>query len=325
MNGRAVEPVRLPRDELAHPHDMEWWYFVAHVRAVETGDRMSILMSAIRRNFGANFTVCLLKVTDHEYGAWPLVECGQLFAPRYFETTSPVSFRFIYNRSFANAYTCGDGSWAINGVPGRYEIVGRVGGEERPINLTFTGTHPAQLLHADGIMEYGHDHRLAYYVRPKIRVTGDMWIRDRARAVVGDGWYERQWGPWPKQPFAWKYLNIHLDDNEQWLLFRAQLGDVHTRYAACFPAAGGIREYAPEPHSVSDFMLGNRPSGTHVALDVEDGPLELTIRPLFPNEPELDSRYPEVPRFWESVSRVEGKRGGLQVKGFAMTELHSSV
>jgi len=55
VNGRAVEPVRLPRDELAHPHDMEWWYFVAHLRTKDTNDRIRVLMSAIRRNFGANY------------------------------------------------------------------------------------------------------------------------------------------------------------------------------------------------------------------------------------------------------------------------------
>jgi predicted secreted hydrolase len=316
-----LDPVMLPRDELAHAHDMEWWYFVAHVRASVTGERLSLLLSAIRRDFGVNLSVCVLKVTDHERGSWPLAECGQLFEQGYEEWTDPVRFKLSYGPALHNLYTCSD-DVQIEGVPGEYRIFGHVGREHAEIDLTFTETHPAELLCGHGIMDYGQDHRLAYYIRPKLTVKGRMDSRGIIQAVDGVGWYERQWGPWPRHDFGWKYLNIHLDDDEQLLVFDSRLGDATKRYAARFPRGGGIREYDLYPGQITHVANGPRRSETKLRLETEEGTLALHVVPLFPDEPPIDSGYPRMPTFWETVSSVTGTRGGAPVTGFAMTEMH---
>ncbi|MFT4569371.1 MAG: putative secreted hydrolase, partial [Candidatus Binatia bacterium] len=298
----------------------------------EIGRRASLMLSVIRSYVMAgNVAVVMAKVTDHTTGAFALSESGQLFDSIYTERSSPVKFALEYTTPFMNDLVGMPGSWRIQGRPGRYQVQVRsfeMTAAPLDLDLSFKGTGPAQLLSHDGIVHYGDDHELAYYVRPKMAVSGTMRFDGKPVAVKGQGWFERQWGAWPQKTFGWKYLNIHLDGGEQWLLFTTVFGEHRKEYAARFPATGGIQEPPPSSWEMTDFSLAGRPCGSMIRVDsdVSDGgPLELRVEPLFPDEGNLVSQYPGVPTIWESACKVEGTRAGKRVTGWAMTEMNNYV
>jgi predicted secreted hydrolase len=192
----------------------------------------------------------------------------------------------------------------------------------RAFDLRFEATGPAVRLSETGIMDYGGGYQLAYYVRPKIAVRGTLQLTDRLEDVTGVGWYERQWGAWPGDRFGWKYLNINLDAGDQWLIYSSLRDGLEKRYAARFPRAGGIKEYELQRDDFREIRYRERFPGTDVTVHTEDGAVEFRVRPLHPDDPSLDSRYPLMPTIWEGVSTVECRwADGRLEKGVAMTEI----
>jgi predicted secreted hydrolase len=316
-------PVTLPRDELRHPHTMEWWYFIAYFETA-SGAGASLLCSAIRKTMLTDVTNCMLKITDYDLGPWPFMECGQPLAGAYHESQSPVSFAIDYAHGGLTRITCFDGGWKIEGKPGDYRLSGSVGGDPKAahdFDLRFFATHPPALLRGTGIMDYGNGYQLAYYVRPKIQITGTFALRGAPEPVTGFGWYERQWGSWPGDRFGWKYLNLHLDDGEQWLIFSSKRNGLPCRYAARFPAAGGIEEYDVRAEDFHDVQHGAYGSGTDVTVDVRGSRVRFVVEPLHVDDPSLRSRYPLMPKIWEGVSKVTCHWPGRTVSGIGTTEI----
>ena len=318
-----LEPVRLPRDELTHDYPVEWWYFAGHVADIATGERLSFMLTAIRGTISIlpPATVSFFKRVDHERGPLPLLQCAEPFVAAYEGNESPVSYRFRYHGSVLNLWIASHDAWEIDGQPGHYRLQ-LWNGTSIEKDLVLDATAPAVLLNGDGIVDYGEGHQLAYYVRPKIAVQGRVHFGGRLREVRGSGWYERQWGRVPTNAYAWKYLNVTLDDGEQWIFFHTKLGDSERWYAGRMPVTGGLQELALDAQGFRDIVVGERPLATDIMLATPAGSVELTIRPLFGDEKDIESIYPGVPPFWESVCRVQGTRGGVPVQGWSMTELH---
>jgi predicted secreted hydrolase len=319
-----LNPVRLPRDELAHDYPVEWWYFAGHLQAVEGDDGMSFMLTAIRGTTGVlpPATVSFWKRIDHRRGPLHLLQSGAAFALAYDDRDSPASYRFRYSGNAFNLWIASPETWEIDGQPGRYRLQLWNDTGEVEVDLTLTATGPAVLLGRDGIVDYGEDHHLAYYVRPKIRAAGSARIDGQLCRVTGSGWYERQWGGAPPEAYAWKYVNVALDDDEQWIFFHTKLGQAVRYYAGRMPAAGGLEVLSLDATRFRNVDVQGRPFGTDLQVDTPAGPVELRVRPLFDGEPDIRSIYPGVPAFWESACRVDGTRNGVPIRGWSMTELH---
>ncbi|HXJ34213.1 MAG TPA: lipocalin-like domain-containing protein [Candidatus Eisenbacteria bacterium] len=318
-----LEPIRLPRDELAHEFPVEWWYFAGHVGEIHGTERLSFMVTAIRGTKWVvpPLTVSFVKRIDHARGPLQLLQSGGAFAVAYEGHDTPVSYRLGYAANIYNLWVASPDRWRIDGQPGHYRLRLWNAASQPELDLELTATAPAVLLSEDGIVDYGAGHRLAYYVRPKIRVTGYARFGGRLRVVTGPGWYERQWGSAPTTVYAWKYLNVSLDDGEQWIFFHTKLATVERHYAARMPAAGGIEELPLRPADFRNVDVVGRPLGTDLRVDMPDGPMQLSVRPLYGAEPDIESIYPFVPGFWESACLVEGQRNGTPVRGWSMTEL----
>jgi predicted secreted hydrolase len=317
-----VQPVRLPRDELTHDFPVEWWYFAGHLAAGD--ERMSYMITAIR---GTKWllppaTVSVVKRVDHARGPLPLQQAGLAFGLAYHDTHAPVSYTLRYSGSVFNLWYASPDSWQIDGEPGRYRI--RLWDHDRQpeLDLMLAADGPAVLLGTDGVVDYGAGHQLAYWLRPKMTAQGFVRIGGSLRTMRGPAWYERQWGNAPTDAYAWKYVNVALDDGEQWIAYHTRLGTAERWYAARMPASGGLEPLPLDAAGFANVAMAGRPLGTDLRVACPDGETVLRVRPLFPEERDIESIYPGVPPFWESVCRVEGTRGGRPVRGWSMTELH---
>jgi predicted secreted hydrolase len=316
--------VRLPRDELTHDYPVEWWYFAGHLADAAGTESMSFMVTAIRGTkwFLPPATVSFFKRIDHRRGPLALRQAGLAFAVAYDDSSAPVSYRLRYDGSVFNLWYATSDAWQIDGEPGRYRLRLWDHGGNLEADLQLVADAPAVLLGADGVVDYGGGHALAYYVRPKVTASGTVRIDGKPCAMRGPGWYERQWGNAPTDAYSWKYVNVALDDGEQWIFFHTHLGPHERYYAARMPRTGGLEPLAFATEGFRDVVVAGRPLGTDLRVGTPDGDVVLAVRPLFPEEPDITSMYPGVPPFWESACRVEGTRGGAPVRGWSMTELH---
>jgi predicted secreted hydrolase len=322
----TLPPVRLPADELAHDYPVEWWYFAIHLSAVDSDERLSVMLTAIRgtkRRLPIAATVSFLKRIDHKRGPLGVLQAGTAFRLAYDADTKRAAYRFRYEGSILDIWNASEERWTIVGEPTNYriELFDGDGGVELALDLV--PTSDAVLLGNQGVVDYGNGHQLAYYARPKIVASGEARIGGKAYRVHGPGWYERQWGTAPTGAYAWKYVNISLDDDEQWIFFHTHM-DGEERYAAYrMPSGGGIE---PLPLTAADFTnvdVDGRPLGSDLRLVTPSGPVQFQVRPLFGAEPDIKPVYPGVPGFWESACRVDGTRNGQPIRGWSMTELHA--
>ncbi|HJQ84289.1 MAG TPA: lipocalin-like domain-containing protein [Candidatus Binatia bacterium] len=321
-----LDPVRLPQDELAHEWPVEWWYFAGHlVDADDPDERLSFMVTAIRGTkwfLPTAATVSLFKRIDHQRGPLPLLQSGGAFEVVYEGVDDPVAYQFRYRASLLNFFAASPEAWDLDGTPGRYRVRLHDDGGTTLLDLSLRDPGPTVLLGDAGIVDYGEGHRLAYYARPCLVARGDAAFGGRRRRVHGSAWYERQWGSAPADAYAWKYVNVSLDDGERWFLFHTRLGAA-VRYYAARVSAGGALE--PLPFGAADFRdldVDGRPLASAITVATPQGPLVLRVEPLFGAEDDLRSIYPGVPSFWESACRVEGTRNGTPVRGWSMTELH---
>jgi len=322
----SLDPVHLPADELAHDYPVEWWYFASHLSAVDSDERLSVMLTAIR---GTKYriplaaSVSFFKRIDHKRGPLGVLQAGTAFALAYRADKKLPAYRLHYAGSILDIWNASADQWTIEGAPTKYRIELRNGDDELELALDLTPTNDAVLLGNQGVVDYGGGHQLAYYARPKVATTGQARIGGRLQQVRGPGWYERQWGTAPTGAYAWKYVNISLDDDEQWIFFHTRLDNAE-RYAAYrMPPQGGIQPLPLTAAGFVDVAIGGRPLGSDLRIDTANGPVQLQVRPLFGAEPDIQPVYPGVPGFWESACQVRGTRNGQPVSGWSMTELHA--
>jgi predicted secreted hydrolase len=68
-----------------------------------------------------------------------------------------------------------------------------------------------------------------YYSQPNFRATGRITIDDKAVAVTGFAWMDREWSSQPlaSDQTGWDWLSLHLDSGEKLMLYRLRQTDGH--------------------------------------------------------------------------------------------------
>src|ERR1700720_3266276 len=68
-----------------------------------------------------------------------------------------------------------------------------------------------------------------YYSQPNFKATGRITIDDRAVAVTGLAWMDREWSSQPlaSDQTGWDWLSLHFDTGEKLMLYRMRQTDGH--------------------------------------------------------------------------------------------------
>ena len=320
----ALAPVRLPRDDLAHPHTVEWWYFVAHLEA-QDGSGLWFTANAIvlKQVFLGvlPMMVGLARIIDHQQGPRTLFQRAQHMVGGYEDADDPVWMRFVFDSHRTGIGSSGSLVISTGAEAGtqHFELV--LGGpEEASLRLRHRGD--AVILGDRGMMTYQGGTELAYYARTNMLAEGTVVVDGVERRVNGPAWMEHQWGAAAVREARWKYLAIHLNDGEQWLFFRVEDRGELTVFGVRHARSGGGETIGAEQISVEDVR-----SHDGYAVDTRitvGGPvgLDLLVQAIF-DEQEVDPWIPNVPSFWEGVCRVTGQRHHKPVSGLAMTEMRN--
>jgi predicted secreted hydrolase len=324
----AVVPGRamvFPTDHGAHPDfRTEWWYVTGWLRTAK-GERLGFQVTFFRSRLlvdAANTSRFAPRQILFAHAALSDAKHGRLL---HAERTARAGFGLAEARVGYMALVIDDWTMA-RGADGVMRA--RVQGADFALDLALTPTQPV-LLQGDkgfsrkgpGVGEASH-----YYTLPQLKVRGRVVRGQRAEAVDGTAWLDREWSSTLLNPAAagWDWLGLNMDDGGALTLFRVRRADGTALWAggSYRTAAGVLTALAPDDVR---FVGGRRwtsprtgasyPVAPVVMVRLPGGERRVSVRPLMDDQ-ELDSRRGGGPVYWEGAVEVDGGRGYLEMTGY---------
>ena len=326
----AVVPgveLQLPRDEGSHPpFRIEWWYVTGWLD--DDAQRplgFQVTFFRVRPGLGesnpSRFAPSQI-LFGHAAIADP--EHGKL---RHAERSARAGFDLAFAREGRVDVRLDD--WAIRQDGDRYRAVVR--GEDFLMELDLDRVRPSLLQGDAGFSRKGPNPSSAsyYYSLPHLRVTGEVTVDGRRRAVTGGAWFDHEWSSdvMDEQARGWDWMGVNLDDGGALMAFRMRGADGAARWAAATlrRADGTVQAFAPAEVTWSAKRTWRSPrTGAEypVAWRVRVGDREFDVEPLL-DDAELDSRSSTGTIYWEGpvlLREADGRplgRGYLELTGYA--------
>ena len=326
----AVVPgveLEFPRDEGAHPdYRIEWWYVTGWVQD-DGGAPLGFQVTFFRVRPGlaeANPSRFAPRQVLFGHAAIADAAHGRL---RHAERSAREGFDLAFAREGRVDVKLDD--WSLRQDGGRYETV--VQGDDFSLQLDLERVQPLLLQGDRGFSRKGPSPSSAshYYSLPHLRVTGEVMVDGRRRAVTGSAWFDHEWSSdvMDEQARGWDWMGVNLDDGGALMAFRMRSADGAASWAAATlrRADGTVQAFAPAEIAWSPKRTWRSPrTGAEypVAWRVRVGDREFDVEPLL-DDAELDSRSSTGTIYWEGPVRLreaDGKpvgRGYLELTGYA--------
>lgn len=209
----GLPPLSLPADESPHDFQTEWWYFSVHLSS-EHGERFALHDVVFQVQEVASSRTLYIRhagLADAATGAHETSERVRL-APEPLASEAGA-FRI----EFGDAVVAGD-----NGES--YRLTGRVGGTAYDLTLQSEADPLAH--HDDGLVDFREAGITYYYSRPRLAAAGTVTPAGGAAiAVVGLGWFDKQWGNFQPVAVGWDWASAQLDSGADLMLTRLFDGD----------------------------------------------------------------------------------------------------
>lgn len=324
----TVQPgyrLKFPADHGAHPQfRTEWWYVTGWL---ETPGR------------GALGFQCTFFRVRTGYGE----DNPSLFAPRqlilaHAAIADPTHGRLRHDQRAARSGSGRAGfsldhtqvwldDWRLEQAGDSYRV--SVAGDAFAYDLQLTPPRSPLLNGQAGFSAKAENpkHASYYYSRPQLRVSGEVGLPERRRAVTGKAWLDHEWSSelLPTNALGWDWIGINLADGGAIMAFRLRDADGATLWAgATVQSANGIaRTLDRRDISFESLRQWQSPrSGVRypVEWNVRVGEQALRVSPLLDDQ-ELDSRMSTGTIYWEGavVASAQGTvlgHGYLELTGY---------
>jgi predicted secreted hydrolase len=319
--------LQFPRDEGAHPdYRVEWWYVTGWVQE-EDGAPLGFQVTFFRVRPGlgeSNPSRFAPRQVLFGHAALADPAHGRL---RHAERSARAAFDLAFAREGRVDVRLDD--WSLRQQGGRYRTVVR--GEDFALALDLDRVQPPLLQGDGGFSRKGPDPASAsyYYSLPGLRVSGEVTVDGRRRAVSGEAWLDHEWSSDVMDADArgWDWMGVNLDDGGALMAFRMRDAAGNARWAAATlrTADGRMRTFAPAEVTWTAQRTWRSPrTGAEypVAWRVRVGEREFEVEPLL-DDAELDSRSSTGTIYWEGPVRLRAAggeplgRGYLELTGYA--------
>ncbi len=332
---RATAPraFRFPADHGPHPEfKHEWWYFTGNVDADDGrafGFQLTFFRSALRprgptvesdwatsQAYMAHFA--LTDVAADRFRAFQRFDRGALGLAG--ATSDPLRV-WVDGWAAAGAAASASNPASI----GAFHVVARDSGVA--IDLVLTPAAPVVPQGDRGLSRKGPGRGNAsyYYSIPRLAARGTVVSGSDTARVRGTAWLDREWGTsaLASELDGWDWVALQLDDGSDLMLYRLRRKDGGTdRFSAgsYVTADGAVTRltagaFTLEATGEWTSPAGVRyPSGWRVRVPGEG--LDLQVAPRIRDQ-ELELAF----RYWEGAVAVEGRRGGVMVRGRGYVEL----
>jgi predicted secreted hydrolase len=338
------QPIELPRDDGPHDRLTEWWYYTGHLRTADD-HRYGFEYVIFRAERGAFPTswAAHLAVTDEtgdRFAYAQRMEVGPQVdrSPRD-DAGEPVGFDLsISGVDPSRPVTAGRPPWTMIGSDGSDHLSAATTPEEANLtgvpgalglDLGLSATKEPALHDRDGWIDFGAGGGSYYYSRTAMTAKGSMTIDGRAVPVVGEAWFDHQWGDFISVGGGggWDWFAVNLADGTDLTLslVRDADGTYPLVYGTLVDADGRVRHLPAEAFTVtvdarwrSPVTGADYPAGWTIEIPSEA--LEITLVPTVAAQ-ELDTRATTGVIYWEGSQRVRARRGGVELGGEAYVEL----
>ncbi len=333
---RAIQQrrFRFPHDHGPHPEfRTEWWYLTGNLKADND------------QKFGFQFTIFRNSLSPNQADRESDWATNQVYMG-HFALTDVKNQRFYAFERFArgaqglagakrNPLRISIEDWYIT-----YEIMD----EENldtirleaakgniALELTLRNMKPIVLNGENGLSQKGAEPGNAsyYYSMTRLKCHGEIMIEDKAHAVSGNAWLDREWSTsaLAQNQVGWDWFSLQLDNNTELMYYQIRRKD-----GTPDPFSKGTlidKKGNYETISLKDVNLnvldfwvsplgGRYPAGWQ--LELSDKNIMLNINPVMQNQ-ELNVSV----RYWEGAVTVEGHYNGESVEGMGYVELTGYV
>jgi len=319
--------LQFPRDEGAHPDfRIEWWYVTGWVQD-EAGAPLGFQVTFFRVRSGigeSNPSRFAPRQILFGHAAVADPATGRL---RHAERSAREGFDLAFAREGRTDVKIDD--WRLEQDGDRYRA--RVGGDDFELRLDLERTQALLLQGERGFSRKGPGATSAsyYYSIPQLRVSGEIVVDGKRRAVTGEAWLDHEWSSdvMDEQARGWDWMGINLDDGGALMAFRMRGADGEPRWSAATlrAADGSVRTFAPgEVQWTPTRRWRSTRTGAEypVAWRVRVGERNYEVEPLL-DDAELDSRSSTGTIYWEGPVRLLAPggaplgRGYLELTGYA--------
>ncbi len=247
--------LEFPRNEGAHPdYRIEWWYVTGWVQD-EAGAPLGFQVTFFRVRPGlGESNPSRFAPTQILFGHAAVADPahGRL---RHAERSARAGFDLAYAREGRVDLRLDD--WSLRQDGDRYRAV--VAGEDFALRLDLDRVQPPLLQGERGYSRKGPspDQASYYYSLPQLRVSGEIVLDGRRRAVTGEAWFDHEWSSdvMDAEARGWDWLGVNLEDGGALMAFRMRDAAGNARWAAATlrEPDGSVRTFKPDGgHVVSD-------------------------------------------------------------------------
>jgi len=322
----------LPRDHGAHPEvKTEWWYLTANLRD-GGGRRYGVQVTFFRSG---------LDPDPPAAGDSPLRARQAVAAHVAIADVERGAFRHAERVGRADGAFSGFATDDLRAWLGDWQLerrtddtlVAQVADRAAGIGVGL-GYRPAKPLVLQGVGGYsqkGADpgNASAYLSWTRLEVSGTLVLDGRELAVVGEGWFDHEWGSSQlgEGVAGWNWFSLRLEGGSELMVYRLRRADgssdPYSSGTLVRPDGStrrlGVGEVVLEPTGwwTSPATGGRYPSGWRLAVPSEQ--LDLRVAPLVPAA-ELDGRGSTGVVYWEGPVEVSGSHRGegyAELTGYA--------
>ncbi len=340
-------PIVLPRDDGPHDRLTEWWYYTGHLAGTaEDGAARKlgfeyVIFRAERGAFPTTWAshLAITDETGDRFAYAQRLEVGESVdrSPRD-RTGTPTGFDLaLTGIDPTDPTTFERPAWSMRGTDGRDVLTAALSDDEAAtagvpgglgLDLDLVTRKPPALHDRDGWIDFGPAGGSYYYSRTAMDATGTVVLDGEPLTVVGDAWFDHQWGDFISVGGGgWDWFAVNLDDGTDVTvsLVRDADGSYPLVYGTLVEADGATRHLDRTAFTVevtdrwvSPATGADYPAGWTISLPEEDLVIELT--PTVAAQ-ELDTRATTGVVYWEGSQRVRATRGGVPLGGEGYVEL----
>ena len=222
------QPIVFPRGDGPHHRLTEWWYDTGHLQDTTTGAWYGFEYVIFRAERGA-FPVAWashLAITDESGDRFLYAQRSEI-GPQVDRSPtvdgSPTGFAFdLTGADPTRPETYANPVWSMAGSDGHAMLSATLSTTEAAaagssggmgLELTLDATKPPVLHDGDGWIDFGPAGGSYYYSRTRMAASGTLTIDGERHAVVGEAWFDHQWGDFiAVGAGGWDWFAVDLDD-----------------------------------------------------------------------------------------------------------------
>lgn len=318
---KQFKPIRFPKDELAHNHIIEWWYFNGHLKDKQGNSYafMNCLFKTDVKKVKIPFLAkvpfkklyfshsTLLDIKSKKF--YSLIDYISIISRDSF--SKPLLFINYMNPAIARGY--------INCVIEKIaKDIYHLKGEN--MDLKLTSTKKPLLEGGKGYINLDSK-KTYYYSLTNLRTEGRIKIKNKWVNVAGKSWMDHQWADVSYSKDKWTWFSIQLDNETEMVCFKYD-GKKTKTYLASISYPDGKQEHFNEVEIIplglnwtSPKTKATYPLSWRIKLPAKN--IDLRVDPLIKDQEMVFGSI----NYWEGPFKIIGLFNGKKMKGVGFMEL----